>query len=111
MTVAVGPAENILYAHIVKTPGTMGGEPRIDGHRIRVRDVVAMRDFHGYTPEEIATVVYPHLTLGEIYSALAYYEDHREEIAGYSAREAEYVEQFQRDHPELVRDLRERDGE
>jgi uncharacterized protein (DUF433 family) len=108
---AVLPDAEIAYAHIVKTPGTMGGEPRIDGHRIRVRDVVAMRDVHGYTPEEIATVVYPQLTLGEVYSALAYYEDHREEIAGYAAREAEFVAQFQREHPALVRDLRQRDEE
>jgi uncharacterized protein (DUF433 family) len=94
------------YAHIVCTPGVLAREPRLAGHRIRVRDIVAMRDFHGYTPEEIATVVYPDLSLAEVYSALAYYEDHRDEIAAWIAREAETAERFQREHPELVLDRR-----
>ena len=42
------------FAHIVRTPGTMGGEPRIEEHRIRVRDIVAARDLGGLTPEGIA---------------------------------------------------------
>jgi uncharacterized protein (DUF433 family) len=33
----------------------------------------------GYTPEEIADQ-YPHLTLAQVYSALAYYHANREEI-------------------------------
>lgn len=94
------------YAHIVKTPGTMGGEPRLDGHRIRVRDIVAMRDFHGHTPEQILEIDYPHLSLGQVYSALAYYEDHREEIEEYQRREAEFIEQFKREHADTVIDLR-----
>ena len=54
------------YAHIVHTPGTMGGEARIAGHRIRVRDVVVARDLEGLLPEEIAASVYPSLTLAEV---------------------------------------------
>jgi len=68
------------YVHIVCTPGVVGSEPRIAGHRIRVRDIVAARDLGGLTPEEIAASVYPELTLAEVYSALAYYEDHHDEI-------------------------------
>lgn len=37
----------IAYAHIVCTPGVVGGEARISGHRIRVRDIVAARDRTG----------------------------------------------------------------
>jgi uncharacterized protein (DUF433 family) len=90
------------YPHIVMTPGTMGGEPRLEGHRIRVRDIVAMRDFHGHSPEQIVEVVYPHLSLAQVYVALAYYEDHREEIDDAARREAEFVEQFKRDHPQMI---------
>ena len=97
---------NTGYPHIVKTPGTMGGEPRLEGHRIRVRDIAAMRDFHGYTPEEIATVVYPSLSLAQVYAALAYYEDHRSEMAALAQREAELAEEFKSQHPEVVIDLR-----
>lgn len=94
------------YAHIVMTPGVLGGEPRIDGHRIRVRDIVLARDRAGHSAEEIASTVYPQLTLAQVYSALAYYEDHREEIDAAGEREASAIEQFRSQHPELVTDLR-----
>lgn len=92
------------YAHIVHTPGLLGGEARIDGHRIRARDVMAARDRGGLTPEEIASTVYPSLTLAQVYAALAYCEDHREEIGRAVDDEARAVEEFCREHPELVRD-------
>jgi uncharacterized protein (DUF433 family) len=92
------------YAHIVHTPGILSGEARIDGHRIRVRDVMAARDRGGMTPEEIAATVYPTLTLAQVYAALAYYEDHRQEIDLAFEEEARVIEQFHLEHPELVRD-------
>jgi uncharacterized protein (DUF433 family) len=52
-------ATNTQYAYIVHTPGVVGGEARIAGHRIRVRDIVAARDLGGLTPEEIAATIYP----------------------------------------------------
>lgn len=94
------------YAHVVCTPGVVAGEPRIAGHRIRVRDIVAARDLGGFTPEEIAATVYPDLKLGEVYAALAYYEDHREEIDQASRDETRTIEEFRRRHPQLVHDLR-----
>ena len=90
------------YAHIVATPGVAGGEPRIDGHRIRVRDVVAARDVGGFTPEEIAGTVYPTLSLAEVYAALAYFEDHRAKIEQAIADEEKILEQFRTNHPQLV---------
>jgi uncharacterized protein (DUF433 family) len=65
------------YAHIVCTPGVVGGEPRIDGHRIRVRDIVAARDLGGLAPEEIAATVYPNLTLAHSAAGL---KDHRRSV-------------------------------
>jgi uncharacterized protein (DUF433 family) len=94
------------YSYIVRTPGVVGGEPRIDGHRVRVRDIVAARDLGGLTPEEIAASVYPGLTLAQVYSALAYYEDHRDEIDQAMQNEVQFVEQFLKDHPQLARDVR-----
>ncbi len=92
------------YAHIVHPVD--GGEPNIDGLRIRVRDVALARDRGGLTPEEIATNVFPILTLAQVYAALTYYEDHREEIEAASRREAESVEEFIREHPTIAVDLR-----
>jgi uncharacterized protein (DUF433 family) len=94
------------YFYIVRTPGIVGGEPRIDRHRIRVRDIVAARDLGGLTPEEIAANVYPELTLAQVYSALAYYEDHRNEIDQAMQNEAQFIERFLKDHPQLVHDVR-----
>ena len=98
------PAARTEYAYIVCTPGIVGGEPRITDHRIRVRDIVAARDLGGYTPEEIASTVYPNLSLAQVYSALAYYEDHREDIDRLFREESRFVEEFRRQHPQLLRE-------
>lgn len=103
---AAAPTTPTAYAHIVRTLGTVGGEPRIEGTRIRVSDIVA-RQREGRSPSEIASDrCYPHLSLAQVYSALAYYEDHRDEIEGYFLASAELAERVKRDNPLLVRDLR-----
>jgi uncharacterized protein (DUF433 family) len=94
------------YAHIVCTPGVVGGEPRIADHRIRVRDVVAARDLRGFSPEEIAGSVYPDLTLAQVYAALAYYEDHRLEIDQAALAESDTVAKFFKEHPASACDRR-----
>ncbi len=94
------------YAHVVRTDGVLDGEPRLDGTRIRVRDIAAARDVAGMTPEEIATIVDPDVTLAQIYASLVYYEDHRAEIDAATHSEAQRVEQFLKEHPELVHDVR-----
>jgi uncharacterized protein (DUF433 family) len=91
------------YAHITFPPN--GSEPCIDGLRLRVRDIVAARH-DGLTPEQIISDCYPFLSLGQVYSALAYYEDHREEIEGYHSQETGFVEEFKRQHPDMVIDRR-----
>lgn len=67
-----------LDNHIVITPGIAGGRPRIAGHRITVQNVVIWHDRLGKSADEIATDY--DLDLADIYAALAYYFDHREEI-------------------------------
>ena len=64
--------------HIECTLSTCGGAPRIAGTRIRVSQIVLL-DESGQTPDQIVTS-YPHLSLSDIYAALAYYHDHREVI-------------------------------
>jgi uncharacterized protein (DUF433 family) len=64
--------------YIVKTPGMLGGDPRIAGRRIGVHDVVLLHNHLNTPPEEIATIY--DLSMAEVYAALAYYYDHREEI-------------------------------
>ncbi len=93
------PTTKPEYAHIVCTPGIVGGEPRISDTRIRVRDIVLARDHQGATPEEIVATVYPQLTLAPVYAALAYYEDHREEVDTLQQRENDYLDGVRKSPP------------
>ncbi len=104
------PRVSSIAEHIVSTPGTCGGKPRIAGHRIRVQDVAIWHERLGYSIEEIIAH-YPQLTLAEVHTALAYYYDYREEIEQ-DMRDAEaFVAQLKREIPSKLRDkLRQRDA-
>ena len=55
------------------------GVARIAGSRIRVIDVAMERSYHGWSPEQIREQ-HSHLTLAQVYAALAYYFDHKAEL-------------------------------
>lgn len=63
---------------LVRSPGICGGRLRIEGTRITINQMAALYKA-GSTPEEIADQ-YPHLTLAQVYTALAYYHANREEV-------------------------------
>jgi prevent-host-death family protein len=63
---------------VIRRPDISGGEPILAGSRISIRHIVE-RTRAGMSPEDIVSAL-PHLTLGQVYEALAYYFDHREEI-------------------------------
>jgi uncharacterized protein (DUF433 family) len=63
---------------LVRSPDVCGGYLRINGTRMTVNQLVVWYK-QGYTAEEIADQ-YPHLTLAQVYTALAYYHANREEI-------------------------------
>jgi uncharacterized protein (DUF433 family) len=67
-----------LTRHIVATPGTAGGKPRIVGRRITVQQIALWHERLGLSPDEIAGEY--DLSLGDVYAALAYYHDHRAAI-------------------------------
>jgi uncharacterized protein (DUF433 family) len=66
-------------SHIVVIPGHCGGKPHIAGHRIKVQHIAVWHERMGKNPDEIVAE-HPGLTLAQVYSALAYYHDHRVEI-------------------------------
>jgi uncharacterized protein (DUF433 family) len=70
-------AESITQ-HIIATPDTAGGKPRIAGRRITVQQIALWHERLGLSADEIATGY--DLTLGDVYAALAYYHDHRAAI-------------------------------
>jgi len=55
------------------------GVPVIAGTKTKVIELVVERKAYGWSPEEVH-FQHQYLTLGQIYSALAYYEDHRVEL-------------------------------
>lgn len=71
-------AELVLPSHpYIETVQSRSG-PRAVVKNTRVGvDVIVGYTQAGYTPQEIATDILPHLTLAQIYDALSYYEDHR----------------------------------
>ena len=66
----------LAYPHI-----ELDGEgiPRISGTSTKVVEVVLDRLAYNWDADEIHRQ-HPHLTLAQIYSALAYYHDHQSEI-------------------------------
>ncbi|HUP27765.1 MAG TPA: DUF433 domain-containing protein [Chloroflexia bacterium] len=87
---------NDIGTFIVSTPGTCGGRPRIAGTRITVRNVVTWRKM-GWSPEVI-TERYEHLSLAQVYAALAYYHANKDELDTQFATEEQDEGQLQERH-------------
>jgi len=71
-------ATKVEHAYIERVQGIQGGRPVIKGTRTPVRSIV-MYHRMGVTPEEIQ-IKLPHLNLAQIYDALSYYYDFKDEI-------------------------------
>ena len=78
---------------IVSTPGTCGGKPRIDGHRITVEDVAIWHERMAMSPDEIVSA-YPSITLSDVHAALAYYFEYRERIDADIRAGEQFVEEM-----------------
>lgn len=90
-----------VQSHIVATPDIAHGRPRIAGHRTRVQDVAVWHERMGMSPDEMADQF--GLTLGEVYAALAYYFDHRQEIQRDLERDRKRIAEHKRRSPSLVK--------
>lgn len=77
---------------VVQTPGTCGGRPRIAGTRISVQNIAI--DYNAReTPEEIVKER-THLTLAQVYAALAYYFANQQFIDALIAEEQELYDRL-----------------
>jgi uncharacterized protein (DUF433 family) len=72
------------HPHIVRLEGVCGGEPVIDGLRVAVRHVATLH-VRGETISEIMEAL--GLTEAQVFHALSYYFDHRDEITALMAQE------------------------
>ena len=95
--IAESPAAHSLDAYIVSTPDTLGGKPRIDGHRIAVTHIKSWRLSWGMTEAEIAADY--NLPISAVYAAMAYYYDHKAEIDQRDAEEDAKIEALRSQYP------------
>lgn len=88
-------------------------EQRNDGYYIQDTRVslesVVYAFLDGLSPESIQADCFPVLTLAQVYNAIAYYLNHRDELEVYLADEARGYESFRAEtrarHPQLARRL------
>lgn len=95
---------SVIREHIVSTPETCGGKPRIAGSRIQVKHVAIMHERQGMSPEDIVSE-FPHLTLADVHAALAYYHDHREAINAEIAADRSWYEEQRTTLPSQLKEL------
>jgi uncharacterized protein (DUF433 family) len=66
------------HSHIAINKRICGGNPMIKGTRVSVANIAGFY-LMGFGPEEIQKEL-PHLSLAQVYDAIAYFLDHRDEI-------------------------------
>ena len=69
----------IKHPYIVSLKSHCGGSPVIQGTKFPVRSIVYYILRQGITPEELVRE-FSHLSLPQVYDALSYYYENREEI-------------------------------
>lgn len=79
------------YEHVILDEDNV---PIIAGTDMKVIELVLEKTAYGWSPEELY-FQHPYLTLGQVYSALAYYWDHQDELDRDIERRLEFVDQIQ----------------
>jgi len=77
---------------VVKTEGTLGGEPRLEGRRVSIMQIAKMIIDSGKSPENVADQL--NLGLDEVHEALAYYYRHPDEMKEIRERHRELEEEL-----------------
>ncbi len=88
--------------HIVINEKICGGKPHISGHRVRVQDIALWHEKLGFSADEILIQV-PSLTFSDVYAALSFYFDNKEQIDKDILDEQNYSENFQKNHPSKLK--------
>jgi uncharacterized protein (DUF433 family) len=70
--------------------------PIIAGTTMKVVELITSVKAYDWSPKELHDN-YPHLTMSQIHSALAYYWDHKEEIDADLERREEYAEHLKKE--------------
>ncbi|PZO46549.1 MAG: hypothetical protein DCF15_20125 [Phormidesmis priestleyi] len=83
--------------------------PIIEGSTMKVVELITSHITYGWSPEELH-FQYPHVALGKIYSALAYYWDHQTALDSDMKQRLEKVKTLQHQAPQsrITQKLKER---
>ena len=92
----------VLDRHIEVTPDVVGGKPHIAGRRITVQNIAIWHEYMGLSADEIADE--HDLSLADVYAALAYYFDHREDVERQIAEDEAFVETLRGQTPSILRE-------
>lgn len=106
---AEAPVTSVSTEHLEMTPGTCGGKPRIKGRRITVEHIAIWHERMAMSVHEIANE-YEGITLADIYAALSYYWDHREQIDAEIKADEEFVEKMRNGAPSIFEKVRQRNA-
>lgn len=92
------------YKHILLDDSQV---PFIAGTTMKVVELITSVFAYGWSPEELH-FQYPHISMSQIHSALAYYWEHKNEIDADMERRLEYADRLRLDAGEspLVKKLR-----
>jgi uncharacterized protein (DUF433 family) len=91
----VNPAADIGTL-IVRSPDIRGGRPRIAGTGVTVRRIASWYRL-GLNAEDIAARI-GHLTVGQVYAALAYYHANRDEVDADLKAEEAFTQELEWQH-------------
>jgi uncharacterized protein (DUF433 family) len=80
------------YEHVILNEDNV---PIIAGTNTKVIELILDKIAYGWSPEELR-FQHPHLTLGQIYSALAYYSDHQEVLDRVIEQQLKHVDQMEK---------------
>lgn len=83
------------YEHIVLDENQV---PTIAGTTMKVVELITSHKAYGWSPEELH-FQHPYLSMGQIYSALAYYWDHKDEIEEVIEQELIEVDELRKVFP------------
>jgi uncharacterized protein (DUF433 family) len=92
--------EHYVYSHITKIPGVCGGYATIDGHHIRVIDVIYLHKW-GYSQEKMLET-YPSLNLAQIYAAISYYYENQSELDEEIRESEEFFDRMEQEWEDYV---------
>ena len=95
MSVKAKVVRRTAYPHIVKIDGVLGGEAVVEGTRIAVWHIVGYYYKVGLSVEDILAE-WNYLKPAQVFSALAYYHDNKDEID--AVREENSYESWKQEH-------------